>query len=66
VCGEPGVFLNTALDVVAPPRLPITLGVWHLRYDFFAIDFPVLSVLVELTITDWNQPSAKLLSQEEA
>jgi len=66
VCGEPGVFLNTALDVVAPPRLPITLGVWHLRYDFFAIDFPVLSVLVELTISDWNQPSAKLLSQEEA
>jgi len=63
--GEPGVFLNTALDAIAPPRLPITLGVWHLRYEFFAIDFPVLSVLVELTIADWNRPSAQLLAQGE-
>jgi hypothetical protein len=63
--GERGVFLNTAFDVAAPPALPITLGVWHLRYEFFAIDFPVLSVLVELTITDWDQPSARLLAQEE-
>jgi hypothetical protein len=66
-CGQdrsPGILLNTALDVAAPPRLPITLGVWHLRYEFFAIDFPLLSVLVELTLTNWNQPSAKLVVQE--
>lgn len=59
-----GVFLNTALDVVDAQLLPITLGIWQLRYEFFAIDFPVLSVLVELTVTDWNAPSAKLLRQQ--
>jgi hypothetical protein len=47
---EPGVFLNTALDVVGAPRLPISRGVWKFRYEFFAIDFPVLSVWVELTV----------------
>jgi len=61
---ERDVFLNTALDVDAPPRLPITPGVWRLRYEFFAIDFPVLSVLVELTVLADNEPSAKLISQE--
>jgi hypothetical protein len=63
--GEWGVFLNTALDLAAPPRLAITPGDWHLRYEFFAIGFPLLSVLVELTLTDWNQPSPKLVAQEK-
>jgi hypothetical protein len=61
---ETGVFLNTALDVVGAPRLPITTGTWNLRYEFFAIDFPVLSVSVELTLTDRNQPRARILNQE--
>ncbi len=61
---EPGVFLNTALDVVGAQRLPITPGVWKLRYEFFAIDFPVLSVWVELTVTDLNELGAKILGQE--
>jgi hypothetical protein len=65
-CEEPerGVFLNTALDVVSPPRLPIALGIWQLRYEFFAIDFPILSVWIELNVTDWNNPSAKILKQD--
>lgn len=61
---EPGVFLNTALDVVGAPRLPITQGVWKLHYEFFAIDFPILSVWVDLTLTDRYEPSAKILTQE--
>jgi hypothetical protein len=61
---ERGVFLNTALDVAAAPRLPITTGVWRLRYEFFAIDFPVLSVLVNLALTDWNEPRATILTQD--
>jgi hypothetical protein len=62
--GEPGVFLNTALDVVAAQRLPLTPGVWVLRYEFFAIDFPVLSVEVELSLPNWNEPSARVLSED--
>jgi hypothetical protein len=61
---EPGVFLNTAYDVAAAPRLPISAGVWRLRYEFFAIDFPVLSVLIDLTLTDWNDPRATILTQD--
>ena len=58
-----GVFLNTALDLIRAQRLPMTQGVWRLRYEFFAIGFPVLSVLVELTLTDSHEASAKLLTQ---
>ncbi|HMB84510.1 MAG TPA: hypothetical protein VKI40_10730 [Terriglobales bacterium] len=61
----PGVFLNSAYDVLAAPRLPITLGTWQLRYDFFAIDFPVLSVLIELSLVDWEQPKATILTQDQ-
>ena len=61
---EQGVFLNTALDVFGAPHLPISPGVWMLRYEFFAIDFPVLSVLIELTLTDWAKPTARILSQD--
>lgn len=61
---KPGVFLNSALDVLSAPCLPITPGTWQLRYEFFAIDFPVLSVLVDFTLTDRYEPSAKIHSQE--
>jgi hypothetical protein len=64
VPGGSGVFLNTALDVVGGQRLAITPGDWRLRYEFFAIDFPILSILVELALPDWNTPSAGLLAQE--
>lgn len=64
VAVEPGVFLNSDMDVVGAPRLQITPGTWNLNYTFYAIDFPVLSVMVELAFTDWNEPSARVLSQE--
>jgi hypothetical protein len=59
-----GVFLNSALDVFVAPQLPITPGAWQLRYEFFAIDFPVLSVLVDFTLTNQYEPSAVIRSQE--
>ena len=61
----PSVFLNTALDEVIEPRLPIAPGVWNLRYEFFAVDFPLLSVLVELTLTADDNPRAIVLNQEQ-
>jgi hypothetical protein len=61
---DPGVHLNSALDVVGAGRLPINSGVWQLRYEFYAIGFPVLSVIVELNVRDWGTPKARILSQE--
>lgn len=61
---ELGVFLNTALDLALEQRLPIAAGTWRLRYEFFAIDFPVLSVLLELTFTGWDDVDAKIVSQD--
>jgi hypothetical protein len=59
-----GVYLNSALDVIGAGRLPIVPGVWCLRYEFYAIDFPLLSVLIELTFTASGEMSAAILSQE--
>jgi hypothetical protein len=61
---ERQVLLNTAFDVIQAPTLPITAGVWQLRYEFFAIDFPVLTVIIELDLTDWGKPKPKILAQE--
>ncbi|MGA2905339.1 MAG: toll/interleukin-1 receptor domain-containing protein [Candidatus Korobacteraceae bacterium] len=61
--GPPGVYLNCALDAVLPP-LPIAIGVWMLRYEFVALEFPPLSVTIELTIQDWGRPSAKIVEEE--
>lgn len=61
---QEGVYLNSALDVVGAGRLPITKAVWTLRYEFYAIDFPVLSVRIELDSTNWAEPVAKIASQE--
>ncbi len=61
---ELGVFLNTALDLYSAQHLPMQVGAWKFRYEFFAIDFPLLSVLLEVTFTDWESVSAKVLTQE--
>jgi hypothetical protein len=60
---DPGVYLNSALDVVGAGRLPIEQGKWILRYEFYAIGFPLLCVSIELDVTDWSAPTATLLSQ---
>lgn len=56
-------YLNSALDVTPLPRLPITPGVWMLRYEFVAIDFPLLSATIELTLEGWNKAAVKLVEQ---
>lgn len=61
---ERGVYLNSALDVAGAGRLPMTDGIWWLRFEVYAIGFPLLSVLLELDITTWARPDAHLLSQE--
>jgi hypothetical protein len=61
---DQGVYLNSALDVVGAGRLPITAGVWTLRYEFYAIGFPLLSLSIELRLTDWSKPVATIISQE--
>lgn len=52
------------LDSDVVPRLPIRPGAWKLHYEFFAIDFPVLSVWVELTLPNWYEPSDRVLALE--
>ena len=59
-----GVYLNSALDVIGEGRLPITPGAWRFRYEFYAIGFPLLSVLIELTVTYSTEPVATIVSQE--
>jgi hypothetical protein len=64
--GRCRVYLNSALDVVPLPCLPMSVGTWKLWYEFLAIDFPVLQVLIELTIrADWSF-SARIIAQETA
>ena len=64
----PGILqvphLTSALDVVGAGRLPITSGAWALRHEFYAIDFPLLSVLIELTVKTSSEPFATIISQE--
>lgn len=61
---ETGILLNTALDLAQAPRLPITSGEWLLRYDFFAIGFPMLSLTIMLRFANWNDTEASIVAQE--
>lgn len=60
------VCLNSALDVTPLRDLPITAGIWLLRYQFYAIDFPVLTVDIELSLDERPlQPrNARIVTQE--
>jgi hypothetical protein len=61
-----GVYLNCALDARLP-ALPIEIGVSMLRYEFVALEFPLLSATIELTLHDWNdEPTARIVEQETA
>jgi len=59
-----GVYLNSALDVVPLPRLPITPGTWTLRYEFYAINFPLLSVSLRLRLDDWTKAEVIIVEQK--
>jgi len=64
------VHLNSAFDFTPIPALPMTAGKWILRYEFFAINFPVLTVDIEVDVpqvfSTHEAPHARLLSQELA
>jgi len=36
-----------------------------LRYEIYAIDFPLLSVVIELDVTDWTTASARIVEQNQ-
>lgn len=57
-----GVYLNSALDVTPKPALPIVDGNWRLRYEVYAIGFPLLSVLVRLRLGSGRQPQAEIVN----
>jgi hypothetical protein len=59
----PTVYLNCALDVRPLPSLPISDGIFELRFEFFAIDFPLLLVDIQLLLSKDTPPHASLLSQ---
>ena len=56
------VYLNCALDAPLSP-LPMTAGVWTLEYEFFAIGFPILVVLIELTFAPSEVPQARIVTE---
>jgi hypothetical protein len=56
------IYLNTSLDVSPLPSLPISDGTWRLKFEFFAIDFPLLTVLIRLTISGTRRPVATLIA----
>jgi hypothetical protein len=59
-----GIYLNSALDLAGSGRLPIGAGAWQLRYEFYAISFPLLSVSIAINVTNWDAPNASIISQE--
>jgi hypothetical protein len=64
--GETKAFLNCALDLLPKPCIPITCGVWELECEFYAIGFPVLTVVVEVSWSDNGRLAAKILRQDNS
>jgi hypothetical protein len=62
--GEKRVYLNSALDLTPTPSLRITNGSWELTYEFHAIDFPVLRVVIGLNWPKKSRSWVKVLTQE--
>jgi len=60
---EARVYLNSALDVSPLPDLGIAKGAWILQYQFFAIEFPILTVTVELSRGEHLDADARILEQ---
>jgi len=64
----PGVYLNSALDLSPRQPLPVGPGTWRFHFEFLAIEFPLLSVEVQVKVPRslGQRPRARLLSQEIA
>jgi hypothetical protein len=61
---EKHVYLNSALDLIPTPSLPITRGTWELTYEFHAIEFPVLRVVIKLRWPKKGRSWVNVLAQE--
>jgi hypothetical protein len=48
---QSNIFLHSSMDV--NPRIPIisVVGIYHLHYQVFAEDFPIIEFTVELNVT---------------
>jgi hypothetical protein len=61
-----GVYLNSALDLIPNPPLPLESGEWVLMYEFCAIGFPPLRVELSLRYGPNDNPEAHILRQYTA
>jgi hypothetical protein len=61
-----GVYLNSALDLVPNPALPLDAGEWALLYEFCAIGFPLHRVEVSLSYNTFDDATAEVLRQYTA
>jgi hypothetical protein len=61
---EDRLYLNSALDLIPKPALDISWGTWKLEYQFHAVGFPLLSVVIRLEWPQNGLPSASVASQE--
>ncbi len=61
------VHLNSAYDVAWACPLPVTAGAWTFRYEFVALEFPMLTVEIQLAVPqgfpEHGPPSARLIAQ---
>lgn len=64
VPNEEHLYLNSALDLRPTPYLPIEHGDYEFHYEFYSIDFPVLTVCIRLSWPKSGLPSASILSQQ--
>jgi hypothetical protein len=62
--GVEGTYLNTARDVACAQHLPLTKGTWEIEYEFYAIDFPLLRIVIELNWPTIGSATSKILRQE--
>jgi hypothetical protein len=60
---EERVYLNSALDVYPMRALKMGYGTWILQFEFFAINFPVLRVDIELERARGALPQARVAEQ---
>jgi hypothetical protein len=58
------VYLNTARDVARAQHLPLTKGRWEIEYEFYAIGFPLLRVLIEFNWPAFGPVTTSVIAEE--
>jgi hypothetical protein len=62
--GVEQVYLNTARDVAGAQHLPLTKGSWVIEYEFCAIGFPLLRVLIEFNWPTFGSVTTDIMAEE--